>query len=202
MLLCKYSVIIVLPLRSRLEFHALRRPTGRSSSRLPAYLLARPPTLEARTDQVAALIRIMEYHRSCEEREPVELRRCSWTSCASVARALGITGIMVRLPIHPKARPPIVESFTPQVTPHVTPQVADQLDQIERLIWMIEGEMRGKEIQAALRLKDRTHFRDTYLMPALAKGLLEMTVPESPRSRMQKYRLTERGRAWRMRKSR
>jgi ATP-dependent DNA helicase RecG len=120
---------------------------------------------------------------------------------------------MVRLPIHPKARPPIVESFTPQVTPHVTPQVtpqvaphvtlqvADQVDPIEKLIWTVEGEMRGKEIQAALRLKDRTHFRDTYLMPALSRGLLEMTVPDSPRSRMQKYRLTERGRAWRMRKS-
>ncbi len=116
---------------------------------------------------------------------------------------------MVRLPIHSKARPPIVEALTPQVTPdvtpqvapHVTPRVADQVDPIERLMCVIEGEMRGKEIQAALGLKDRMHFRDTYLMPALSRGLLEMTVPESPRSRIQKYRLTERGRAWRMRKS-
>lgn len=113
---------------------------------------------------------------------------------------------MVRLPIHPKARPPIVESVTPQVTPHVTPQVtpqvADQVaGQIERLLQVIEGEMRGAEIQAALRLKDRMHFRDTYLVPALSRRLVEMTLPDSPSSRMQKYRLTKQGRAYRMRKS-
>jgi ATP-dependent DNA helicase RecG len=117
---------------------------------------------------------------------------------------------MVRLPIHPKARPPIVESPTPQVTPQVTPRVAPRVAprvtlgvtaQIGKLLRVVKGEMRGKEIQAALRLKDRMHFRGAYLMPALSTGLLEMTIPGAPNSRMQKYRLTKQGRVWRMRKS-
>ena len=106
---------------------------------------------------------------------------------------------MVRLPIHPKARPPLLPPSASEVTPHVTPQVAPHVSdetgtQIDRLLLVMEDEMRGTEIQAALRLKDRMHFRAAYLMPALATGLLEMTLPDSPTSRMQKYRLTEKGR--------
>jgi hypothetical protein len=35
--------------------------------------------------------------------------------------------------------------------------------------------------------------RKNYLVPALKAGLIEYTVPESPTSRNQKYRLTVRG---------
>ncbi len=42
---------------------------------------------------------------------------------------------------------------------------------------------------------DRTKFRDQVLKPLLNAGLLEMTVPDKPRSSKQKYRLTEKGRA-------
>ncbi|MBW1705438.1 MAG: hypothetical protein JRJ86_09760 [Deltaproteobacteria bacterium] len=45
----------------------------------------------------------------------------------------------------------------------------------------------------ALGLKDRMHFVHEYLQPALNAGLMEMTIPEKPTSRMQKYRLTEKG---------
>ncbi len=102
---------------------------------------------------------------------------------------------MVRLPVHPLARPPVSgpEAPAPQVTPQVTPQVSGE---IAAVISVVQGEMRGLEIQALLRLKDRMHFRNRYLVPALSAGLLEMTIPESPNSRLQKYRLTETGRAW------
>ena len=56
--------------------------------------------------------------------------------------------------------------------------------------------MRRKELQAALGLRHEDHFREAYLVPALSAGLLEMTVPTAPKSRLQKYRLTQRGRAW------
>ena len=42
---------------------------------------------------------------------------------------------------------------------------------------------------------DRTKFRDQVLNPLLEAGLIEMTVPDKPNSRLQKYRLTARGRA-------
>ena len=37
------------------------------------------------------------------------------------------------------------------------------------------------------------HFRRAYLAPAMALGLVEMTLPESPRSTKQRYRLTAKG---------
>ncbi|NUQ62198.1 MAG: DUF4062 domain-containing protein [Pirellulales bacterium] len=43
---------------------------------------------------------------------------------------------------------------------------------------------------------DRTKFRHQVLSPLLAEGLIEMTIPEKPRSSKQEYRLTAKGRAW------
>jgi ATP-dependent DNA helicase RecG len=41
---------------------------------------------------------------------------------------------------------------------------------------------------------NRTKFRDQVLNPLLEAGLVEMTIPDKPRSSKQKYRLTEKGR--------
>jgi hypothetical protein len=46
-----------------------------------------------------------------------------------------------------------------------------------------------------LGLRDRQHVRDHYVTPALEAGLIEMTIPDKPNSRLQKYRLTDAGRA-------
>jgi Fic family protein len=80
-------------------------------------------------------------------------------------------------------------SSSPQVTPHVTPQVAE-------LLAVISGAMRRETLQSILGLSDRKSFRRRYLAPALDDGLIEMTLPEKPNSRLQKYRLTEKGRQW------
>ena len=52
------------------------------------------------------------------------------------------------------------------------------------------------ELQNALGLQDRKSFRERYLKPALAEGLIEMTLPDKPNSRLQQYRLTDRGKYW------
>ena len=75
---------------------------------------------------------------------------------------------------------------TLQVTPQVTPQV-------EKLIRVLQEEMSRGEIMDALGLKDRMHFVKHYLQPALDDGLLEMTIPDKPRSSKQRYRLTVKG---------
>ena len=41
---------------------------------------------------------------------------------------------------------------------------------------------------------DRTKFRNQVLSPLLADGLLEMTIPDKPRSSKQAYRITQKGR--------
>lgn len=71
-------------------------------------------------------------------------------------------------------------------TGQVTPQV-------EKLIGVLQEEMTRGEIMSAMDLRDRMHFFKEYLQPALKSGLVEMTIPDKPRSRMQKYRLTEKG---------
>lgn len=80
-----------------------------------------------------------------------------------------------------------VTTFAPQVAPQVTPQVGD-------LLAVIQGEMGREALQMALGLSDRKSFRERYLKPALADGLIEMTIPDKPNSRLQKYRLTDKGR--------
>jgi len=82
-----------------------------------------------------------------------------------------------------------VTTAAPQVTPQTTPQV-------ERLLLAIRGDMSREALQAALALQDRKSFRERYLKPALADGLIEMSIPAKPNSRLQKYRLTDRGRQW------
>ena len=55
--------------------------------------------------------------------------------------------------------------------------------------------MMRAEMQEALDLKGQANFRNRYLTPALEVGLIEMTIPNKPKSRLQKYRLTEKGKA-------
>jgi Fic family protein len=71
----------------------------------------------------------------------------------------------------------------PQVAPQATPQV-------EQLLRVLVGEMSRDELMAALNLRDRKSFRERYLTPALADGLIEMTRPATPNSPAQRYRLT------------
>ena len=69
-----------------------------------------------------------------------------------------------------------------QVTGEVAPEV--------RLLRVLSGEMARLDIQEALGLKHEDHFRKSYLLPALQAGLIEMTIPDKPRSSKQRYRLT------------
>ncbi|MDQ6994936.1 MAG: Fic family protein, partial [Mariprofundaceae bacterium] len=78
----------------------------------------------------------------------------------------------------------ILDAFSqdsPQVTPQVTPQV-------ESLLNVLKDEMSRDELQHALGLRDRKSFRELYLKPALQIGIIEMTFPDKPNSKFQKYR--------------
>jgi hypothetical protein len=54
--------------------------------------------------------------------------------------------------------------------------------------------MTRQQLREAIGLRDDEHFRRAYLIPALEAGLIEMTIPERPRSSRQRYRLTDKGR--------
>ena len=66
--------------------------------------------------------------------------------------------------------------------------------QVEKLLVLItSAEFSTKELQTLLDQKQRHKTFANYIQPALKLGLLEMTIPEKPNSRLQKYRLTAKG---------
>jgi predicted HTH transcriptional regulator len=79
-----------------------------------------------------------------------------------------------------------------EATGEVTGEVAGE---VMRLLLVCQGEMTRRQMQSRLSLKGDDNFRRLYLVPALEAGLIEMTIPDKPTSRMQKYRLTAAGAA-------
>ena len=69
-------------------------------------------------------------------------------------------------------------TLTEQVTDLVIDQVTDQVtDQVKRLLIALRGgEATAADLMARLRLTHRPTFRKNYLEPALAAGLIDMTV--------------------------
>jgi ATP-dependent DNA helicase RecG len=95
---------------------------------------------------------------------------------------------VIRLPVNPMAKRP-----TPEVTGEVTMEVTME---VAALLRLVEGEMSRQALQSAMGLKNADHFRRAYVLPAITAGHLEMTLPDQPNSRNQRYRLTEQGRTW------
>ena len=108
------------------------------------------------------------------------------------------TWFLVRLPLHEAAHSvptgqgteQDAEHETEQDTDHDAPQVTDH---VGRLVAALTSQMGRAELQAALRLTHRPHFISSYLRPALEAGLIEMTLPDKPTSRHQRYRRTAAG---------
>jgi len=78
-----------------------------------------------------------------------------------------------------------------QATDQVIDQVDDQVsDQVGALLGVLRrGPQTAAELMAELGLSHRPTFRKNYLRPVLDAGLAEMTRPDSPTAKNQKYRL-------------
>lgn len=68
-----------------------------------------------------------------------------------------------------------------------------RFDSVHRLLQAVSGEMTSRDLRRSLGLQNNAHFRMAYLTPALRAGLLAMTVPDKPRSKNQRYRLSKAG---------
>lgn len=87
-------------------------------------------------------------------------------------------------------------------TVHVTDQVTakdstsntklntfDKLSPVAKLIYVLGNDTLSlKELMERLHLSHKPTFRQNYLTPALEQHLIEMTIPDKPKSRLQKYR--------------
>lgn len=92
--------------------------------------------------------------------------------------------------VAPQDNPQETLQDNPQVKPQVKPQVTPQ---VKCLLAVFDGEMSREQLQLALGLSDRKSFRMLYLKPALELGFIEMTLPDKPNSRFQRYRLRGEG---------
>ena len=77
-----------------------------------------------------------------------------------------------------------------QVTGQVTGQVTKE---VKKLIVACNGKKTRNELMDILNLKGRDNFEKLYLKLAIKQELIELTIPDKPNSRLQKYRLTEKG---------
>lgn len=80
-------------------------------------------------------------------------------------------------------------------------QVSDQVsDQVGTLLKFLRNKtLTAVELMSLIGLTHKPTFRKNYLRPALNSGLIEMTIPDKPNSRLQKYRVTAAG--WRAKNS-
>ena len=65
-------------------------------------------------------------------------------------------------------------------------------DQVE-ILSKCKQESKIGELMKIISRTNRTKFRDQVLNPLIEDKLIEMTVPDKPRSSQQKYRLTKKG---------
>ncbi len=100
------------------------------------------------------------------------------------------TYFLIRLPVHAKAT-----AWAEEGTTEVGTKSALSRHQVEILRKCLVGSQIG-DLMAIANRSDRTKFRNQVLRPLLDDGLIEMTVPDKPNSRLQKYRLTAAGKRW------
>jgi ATP-dependent DNA helicase RecG len=103
------------------------------------------------------------------------------------------TYFLVRLPHHPEFIKEARERkrlATGQVTDQVTGQVVAQILQF------CEQPRKAGEIQALVGVKHRQTFRENYLNALIGKGWLGRTIPDKPKSRLQRYQTTDEGKKW------
>ena len=84
----------------------------------------------------------------------------------------------------------------PEVTPQDAPPVGTKSGLSRDQVLIIPNLLHEKKISELLIIvgrSNRTKFRDQVLRPLIDSGLVEMTIPDKPNSRLQKYRLTEKG---------
>jgi len=106
------------------------------------------------------------------------------------------TYFMCRLLVHPSADTLAGEQRGPRSVPSLS-QVCTksvQPDTVGRVLQTADPVADLQTLMTTAGHTNRTRFRNAVLRPLIASGLIEMTIPDKPRSSKQKYRLTDKGR--------
>jgi ATP-dependent DNA helicase RecG len=102
------------------------------------------------------------------------------------------TYFLVRLPVHPSA----VRLETEQ-RPEERPESGVESEFTRLILDALESAILGKKDLAVRLGKSKpSRYLNDLVRKMLRLGLIEYTIPDKPNSRLQRYRLTEKGRAW------
>ena len=82
--------------------------------------------------------------------------------------------------------------MSPSRHPFVTQLITD-IEDVDKLIEFCSEPHNFSEILSFMNFADRTYFRKKYMHPLLEEDILELTIPDKPNSKNQKYRLTAKG---------
>ena len=99
----------------------------------------------------------------------------------------------VTLPVHPALA---MDDTGTRHAGGATEQVTEQVASLLHRLGQRPEPVAASDLMAALGLRHRPTFLYNYLTPALEVGLIARTIPDKPRSRNQRYRLTPAGKAW------
>ena len=83
--------------------------------------------------------------------------------------------------------------MTPHAAAHVTAQVTAEVT--AQVATFYREPQPAKAVMAELGLMHWKTFQANYLASLMARDILERTIPDKPRSRLQRYRTTEAGEA-------
>jgi ATP-dependent DNA helicase RecG len=89
-------------------------------------------------------------------------------------------------------RAPVIPGAGAEPTDQVGTKSGLSRDQVE-ILRLCREPQPLLAMMAAIGRQNRTKFRDGLIKPLIEAGLLELTIPDKPQSRLQKYRLTEDG---------
>lgn len=92
---------------------------------------------------------------------------------------------LIRLPIHEGC----LTNLNSTVQDNIQVTVQDN-PIVQALKQSSDFTLSARELMEKLGLKNRSHFSKNFLRPALEQGLIDMTIPDKPNSRNQRYRLS------------
>jgi ATP-dependent DNA helicase RecG len=97
----------------------------------------------------------------------------------------GMRNLTKYVKIDSNSKPELIENdiFTIIIPLQDTPQ--------DKILKFCKLEKTREEIQSYINIKDREYFRKSILNPLLDEGLIELTIPDKPTSKNQKYKTTK-----------
>lgn len=138
---------------------------------------------------------LFKYARAFGGQDPILSEESIFRVAVMLPPAANISAVLPALTGSATGSPPASATQSPTQSP--TQSATQSNEQVARLLHALaSGEtLSATTLRERLGIRHRPTFRQNYLDPALAAGLIAYTVPDKPASRLQKYRLTPTGQA-------